>query len=76
MAWIDYLKGYDMEHDMTFMDFGMCKNGWSWQEYNHLDREQYSKFEDSVDTKPGGTSRDSRHQKRKLLYRHYCLRLL
>ena len=47
-AWIDYRKSYDM-------DFGMCKNGWSGPEYNHLDREQHGKLEDSVDTKPGGT---------------------
>ena len=43
----------------------MCKNDWSGPEYDHLDREQYGKFEDSVDIKPGGTW-DSRHQKRNL----------
>ena len=47
------------------MDFGMCKNGWSDTEYNHLDRKQHGKLEDSVDIKPGGTW-DSRHQKRNL----------
>ena len=41
----------------------MCKNGWSGQEYNHLDRKQYGKLEDSVDIKPRGTC-DSRHKKR------------
>ena len=29
------------------MNFGMCKNGWSCPEYNHLDREQHGKLEDS-----------------------------
>ena len=43
----------------------MCKNGWSGPEYNHLDREQHGKLEDSVDIKQGGTW-DSRHQKRNL----------
>ena len=43
----------------------MCKNGWSGPEYNHLDREQYGKLEDSIDIKPGGTC-DSRYQKRNL----------
>ena len=47
------------------MNFGMCKNGWSGPEYDHLDREQYGRLEDSVDIKPGGTL-DSRHQKRNL----------
>ena len=37
------------------MEFGMCKNGWSGPEYDHLDRERYGKLEDSVDIKPGGT---------------------
>ena len=50
------------------MDFGMCKNGWSGPEYNHLYIEQYGKLEDSVDIKPGGTW-DSRHQKRNLSIR-------
>ena len=36
------------------MDFEVCKNGWSGPEYNHLDREQRGKLEDSVDIKPGG----------------------
>ena len=27
-----------------FIEFGMCKNGWSGPEYNHLDREQYGKL--------------------------------
>ena len=45
MAWIG----------SQFMDFRTCKNGWSGPGYNHLDREQYSKLEDSVDIKPGGT---------------------
>ena len=45
------------------MDFGKCKNGWSGPGYNHLDREQHGKLEDSVDIKPEGTW-DSRHQKR------------
>ena len=40
-------------------------HGWSGAEYNHLDREQYGKLEDSVDIQPGGTW-DSRHQKRNL----------
>ena len=39
----------------------MCKNDWSGPEYNHIDREQHGKLEDSVDIKPGGTW-DSRHQ--------------
>ena len=43
----------------------MCKNGWSGPEYNHLDRGQHGKLEDSVDIKPGGTW-DSRHQKKNL----------
>ena len=47
------------------MDLGMCKNGLSGPEQSHLVREQYEKFEDSVDIKPGGTW-DSRHQKRNL----------
>ena len=42
MAWIDYREAYDI-------DLGMFKNGWSGPEYNHLDREQYGKLEDSVD---------------------------
>ena len=38
------------------MDFGMCNlsNGWSGPAYNHLDRKQHGKLEDSVDIKPGG----------------------
>ena len=36
------------------MNFGICKNGWSGPEYNHLDREQHGKLQDSVDIKPGG----------------------
>ena len=48
-----------------FMDFGMCKNGWSGSEYNHLEREQFDKLEYSGDNKPGGTW-DSRYQKRSL----------
>ena len=52
LAWIDYRNAFDMVHDM---DFGMCKNGWSGPEYNHLDREQHGKFEDSVEVKPGCT---------------------
>ena len=47
------------------MNFGMHKNGWSGPEYNHLDRKQHGKLEDSVDINPGGTW-DSRHQKRNL----------
>ena len=31
MAWIDYQKAYDMVPQ--FMDFGICKNGWSGPEY-------------------------------------------
>ena len=56
-------KAYDMVPHSCI--FGMCKNGLSGPEYNHLDREQNGKFEDSVDIKPGGTW-DSRHQKRNL----------
>ena len=37
-----------MGKHMTFVDFGMCKNGWSGPEYNHLDREQHGELEDSV----------------------------
>ena len=37
------------------MDYGTCKNGWSGPEYNHLDREQYDKLEESVVIKLGGT---------------------
>ena len=48
-------------------DFGLFKNGWSGPEYNHLDREQYEKLEDSVEIKPGGTW-DSRHQKRNFIF--------
>ena len=44
MAWIDCRKAYDM-------DFGMSKNGWSGPAYNHLDREQHGKLEDSVGIK-------------------------
>ena len=50
LAWIYYRKAYDMVHHSWI--FGMCKNGWSDPEYNHLDREQYSKLEESVDIKP------------------------
>ena len=47
------------------MDFGMCKNDWSGPEYNHPDREQHGKLEDSVDNKLGGTWH-SRHQRKDL----------
>ena len=47
-------------HGAQFMDFGMCKNGWSGPEYNNLDREQHG-----VDIKPGGTW-GSIHQNRNL----------
>ena len=40
----------------------MFKNGWSGPEFNHCDREQYGKLEDSVGIKPGSTW-DSRHEK-------------
>ena len=53
------------------MDFGMCKNGWSGPEYNHLDREQHGKLEDSVDIKPGCTGDNSRHKKRNLSRRFF-----
>ena len=43
----------------------MYKNGWNGPEYNHLDRKQHGKFEDSVDIEQGGTW-DSTHQKRNL----------
>ena len=42
-------------HGAPFMDFGMCKNGWSGGEYNHLDIEQHGKLEDSVNIKSGRT---------------------
>ena len=54
-----------IRHGAPFIDFGMCKNGWSGPEYNHLDIKQHAKLEDSVDVKPEGTW-DSRHQKRNL----------
>ena len=47
------------------MEFGMCKDRWSCPEYNHLDRGQNGKLEDSVDINTGGTW-DSRHLKRNL----------
>ena len=57
--------------------FGMCKNGWSGPEYNHLDREQHDKLEDSVDIKPGGTVLGTVDIKRRIFqethYRNYCL---
>ena len=37
------------------MDFRICKDGWSDPKHSHLDREQYGKFEDRVDIKPGST---------------------
>ena len=40
---------------VIFMDFGMCRCGWSGLEYSNLDREQYEKLEDSIGIKPGGT---------------------
>ena len=57
------------------MDFGMCKNGWSAPEYNHLGREKYGKLEDSVDIKPEGTwdSRSKEESLKETYYRHYCL---
>ena len=44
-----------IQNGAPYMDFEMCKNGWSGPEYNHLDREQPAKLEYSVEIKPGGT---------------------
>ena len=46
---------------MAFMAIRKCNNGKNGPEYSHLD----SKFEDSVDIKPGGTWK-SIHRKRNL----------
>ena len=43
----------------------MCNGGWGGPEYNHLDREQHGKLEDSVDINPEDTWY-SRHRKRSL----------
>ena len=52
IAWMNYRKAYDIMVPNSWL-FGIFKNGWSGPEYNHLDREQNGKLEDSVNVNLG-----------------------